>query len=117
MHRHSDRKGVILRSPGAVVYVGTARCNKYVQSCQVLSIVVFKVICLHNDDNAVYECMSSCPIREARLAISTNDGTNNSACTRSELPQLLKGLAWFSLLLVMFNDNVLHSLIEDVAYF
>jgi hypothetical protein len=61
--------------------------------------------------------MSRCPNREALLAISTNDGTNNTACARSELPQLLNGLAWFSLLLVMYNDNVLHSLIEDVAYF
>ena len=84
MHRHGVRRGVVLRSRGAVGYVGTVRCNKYVQSCQILSIVI---ICLHDDDNALYARMSSCPIRR------------------------------FSLLLVMCNDNVLHSLIEDVAYF
>ena len=60
MHRHGGRRGVVLRSRGAVDYVGTVRCNKYVQSCQVLSLVI---ICLHDDDNALYAGMSRCPNR------------------------------------------------------
>ena len=32
-------------------------------------------------------------------------------------PTVWEVVPWFDLLLVMWNDNVLHSLIEDIAYF